>query len=330
MGFKYFFSGSAMFIGIDIGGTGIKGVLADKGGVIFATGRTPTPKTAKEINQSIDKLARHLAQDADVPFSKIKGIGIGSAGSIDSDKGKVITSPNIPAWRNYPLAKEVEKLTGKKTFIENDATVAVLGELWMGRGSKYKNWFMLTLGTGIGGGAIVEGQLLRGRNGVAAEFGHIPVDHKGKPCGCGSTGCFEQYASATALIALANELTAKYPSSKVTEYAKSRPLNAKVVCDEYKNGDALAKEAVDTVAYYLGVGIAALANVFNPEAVIIGGGISRDLPLFLPGIRKEIDRRAVKGIREKIAICAVKHEDKGPALGAIRNAIDRLEAKGKK
>lgn len=319
-----------MFIGIDIGGTGIKGVLADREGVIFASGRTPTPKTAKEINQAIDSLARNLAKDADVPFSKIKGIGIGSAGSIDSDRGKVITSPNIPAWHNYPLAKEVEKLTGKKTFIENDATVAVLGELWIGRGAKYRNWFMLTLGTGIGGGAIVDGQLLRGRNGVAAEFGHIPMDHKGKPCGCGGIGCFEQYASATALIALAKELCAKYPKSNVAAYAKSQPLNAKVICEEYKTGDPLAKEAVDTVAYYLGVGIAALANVFNPEAVIIGGGISRNLAIFLPGIRKEIDRRAVRGIREKIVIAAVKHEDKGPALGAIRNAIDRLEAKGKK
>jgi glucokinase len=318
-----------MFIGIDVGGTGIKGIIADKDGEILASGRTPTLKTAKEINQSIDTLSRHIAQNAGIPFAKVKAIGVGIPGSIDSIRGKTIMLPNIPAWRNYPVVKEIEKLTGKKVFLENDANIAVMGEQWLGRGAKFKNWFMLTLGTGIGGGAIVDGRLLYGRNGVAAEFGHITVDHNGRECPCGSHGCFEQYASAPALVRLAQSLLSKYPSSRVAARIKTEPLSAHLVSDEFAQNDPLAVETINTVAYYLGVGISSLANVFNPEAVIIGGGLSRSLGHFLPGIRKELDVRGMKGIRENIKILAVKHEDKGPALGAVKIAMDRLNPKNR-
>ena len=244
-----------MFIGLDIGGTGIKGVIADKDGKIYATGRTLTPKTGKEIDQAINTLARSLADDGGIPFNRIKAIGIGSAGSIDGKNGKIITSPNIPAWRNYPLAKNIEKLTGKKTFLENDANVAVMGELWQGRGANYSNWFMLTLGTGIGGGAIVDGKLLYGRNGVAAEFGHINIEPDGNQCGCGNRGCFEAYASAPALVRRAQSLLKKYPSSTVASRIKTEELSAKLVAEEYAKKDPLAVETMDTVAYYLGIGI---------------------------------------------------------------------------
>ncbi|MGL4368150.1 MAG: ROK family protein [Spirochaetota bacterium] len=313
-----------MFIGIDIGGTGIKGLMTDASGKIYASGKTPTPKTAKEIDSAIAQLACDLAEKGKISFSRIKAIGIGSAGTINSRKGIIITSPNIPSLNNYPLAAKIEKLTGKKTFLENDANIAVLGELWLGRGAKYRNWIMLTLGTGIGGGAIIEGKLMNGRNGVAGEFGHITLDHNGEQCPCGSKGCFERYASAAGLIRTAQSLTAKYPKSSICERMKTEKLDAKMISEECAKKDPLAVEAVETVAYYLGVGIATLANVFNPEAVILAGGLSRDLGQLLPGIQKQIDARAIKGAKENIKILAVKHEDKGPALGAIKNAMDRL------
>jgi glucokinase len=316
-----------MFAGIDLGGTGIKGVLADKSGKIISTGRIPTPKTAKEIDLAIASLARTLATEANVPFTKIKAIGIGSAGTIDTKNGKIITSPNIPVWSNYPLARKIEKLTGKQTFLENDANIALMGEQWLGKGGAYSNWIMLTLGTGIGGCAVVDGKILRGRNGAAAEFGHITLDHNGNNCGCGSKGCFECYASATAIIRLAESLIAKYPSSSVAARIKTEKINAKMISDEYGRKDPLAIEVIETTSYFLGVGIASLANTFNPEAIIIGGGLSRSLGMFLPGIRRELELRAMKGIRENIKIFAVKHEDKGPALGAVKLAMDRLTAK---
>ena len=321
----------SMFIGIDIGGTGIKALAADASGKIHAGSRCPTPDTARAIDEAIAELSFECAKMSGISFNKIKAIGIGAAGSINSDKGIIIVSPNIPSWQKYPLAKKIEKLTGKKTFLENDANVAVMGEQWLGRGSKFRNWFMLTLGTGIGGGAVVDGKFLHGRNGVAGEFGHMSIDFSGEPCPCGSTGCFERYASATALIRIARSLAAKYPSSSVCLRMKSEPLNAKMVSDEFDKGDPLAVETIRTVSKYLGIGIANLANIFNPEAVILGGGLSRSLDQFLPGINNELEIRAVKGIRENIKILAVKHEDKGPSLGAIKNAIDHLSrTKGSK
>ena len=192
-----------MYAGIDIGGTNIKGVLTDINGNILCYKKIPTQKNAKDIENGICEIIKnfqHLNSASPDKTNKINAIGIGAAGSINKEKGLILTSANIQAWKKYPLVSIIEKRTGTKTFLENDATAAVLGELWQGHGKNYSNWVMLTLGTGIGGGVVINGKLYTGRSGSAMEVGHTTIDYKGKKCACGNTGCLERYASATATV----------------------------------------------------------------------------------------------------------------------------------
>ncbi len=313
-----------MYIGLDIGGTTIKGILTDKSGKILKTGKINTEKTAETILNSITEFCNDLANSNKIKISKIDAIGIGVAGAIDTKKGKIIVSPNIHALDNYSLASKINQKLKVPVFIENDANVALLGEAWLGNGRKYQNWIMLTLGTGVGGGAIIDGKVLRGRDGFAAEFGHITIYPDGNPCGCGNKGCLETYASATALVNYATKVLHNNKNSSAYKKSAVEGISSKFIYDEAKNGDKLCNEIIKEVGKNLGIGVANLINIFNPEAVIFAGGLSRAIDLLLPEIKNEVEKRAMKGLKDKIKYHIVKHEDKGPALGAIKNAIDQL------
>ncbi len=313
-----------MYIGIDIGGTNIKCVLADETGKVLSSGDTPTSEKAKEIDKSIIALIEKLSSEAKIDKSRIKAIGIGAAGSIDRKKGMVVTSPNILCWKNYPLAVNIEKLSGIKTFLENDATVACAGYWWESHDTKIKTFVMVTLGTGIGGGAVIDGRLFTGQNGSSMEIGHMSIEANGKECTCGNRGCFERYASATALVEYTKTNLKKYKNSTLNNRIKTEELNAKMIYDEAIKKDELALKSFDYISVYLGAGIVNIINIFNPEAVILGGGLSKAHKILIPAIKKIVAERGYKGMKENVKFLAVKDQAIIPALGAAKSAMDRL------
>jgi glucokinase len=312
-----------MFIGIDIGGTNIKAVLTDSNGKTLSSGNCPTPGTPEKIDTAILSLVDSLAVNAGIAREKIDAIGIGAAGSIDRRKGSVITSPNILCWKNYPLAMNIETVSGIKTFLENDATVACAGFWWDRQGEK--NLVMVTLGTGIGGGAVIDGRLFSGQNGSSLEIGHMTVDINGRQCTCGNRGCMEQYASATALVYYVKSRLKKYGESSLHKRIEKEKLSAKMIAEEAMKKDSLSVMAFDELSYYLGTGIANIINILNPESVVLGGGLSKAHKLIIPRIKKVVNERAMKGMKEKVRFLAVKNESVIPALGAAKIAMDRLK-----
>jgi glucokinase len=312
-----------MYAGIDIGGTNIKAIIANREGAILSSDKSRTPATADDINETIIALLRRMLEKKGSRISALKSIGIGAAGAIDGKKGIIITSPNIHAWKNYPLAPIIERKTGVRVFLENDATAAIIGEWWVGHGKKFRNWVMLTLGTGIGGGAIIDNKVYTGQSGSSLEVGHLTIDYKGKKCPCGNRGCLERYASATALVELVKSKVKKSPST-LRERMKHEELTARIAYEEACKGDRLAREAFEEVGFYLGIGLAGLVNIFNPEAIIIGGGLSHAHRLILPVAKKVIKERALPGLKDNVKYLIIKNEDKTPALGAAKVGIDSL------
>ncbi len=314
-----------MYIGIDIGGTNIKGVLTDKDGKILSSGDTPTPDSSKEIDKSIISLIDSLASKAETDKNRIDAVGIGAAGSINRRKGMIVTSPNILCWKNYPLAANIEKISGIKTFIENDATVACAGYWWEKEASKFRTFIMITLGTGVGGGAVIDGKLFTGQNGSSLEIGHMTIEVNGKECSCGNRGCLEQYASATALVNYTKTNLKKFKNSSLHTRMKIEELTAKIIYEEAVKKDELALKSFEYISLHLGAGIVNLINIFNPEAVILGGGLSKSHKLIIPLIKKIIAERALKGMKEGVKIIAVKDQAIIPSLGAAKIAMDRLK-----
>lgn len=313
-----------MFIGIDLGGTNIKAVLADSHGSILCSDSCPTPGTSGKIDSAILSFIDSLAGKAGVNGKNIEAIGIGAPGSIDREKGTVITSPNIRCWKNHPLTLNIETSSGIRTFLENDATVACAGFWWEKEGEKFRNFIMVTLGTGIGGGAVIDGRLFTGQNGSSMEIGHMTVESGGRPCTCGNRGCLEQYSSATALVNHTRSLLKKYKGSSLHERMKREKLDAKIISEEAMKNDELSLAAFDELSYYLGTGIANLINILNPEAVVLGGGLSNAHKLIIPRVKRTVNERAMKGMKEKVKFLAVKNQSVIPALGAAKIAMDRL------
>ena len=312
-----------MFVGIDLGGTAIKGALIDGKGAMLSFAQIETPASAKKIDDGILGLMAILASSAKISETDIQGVGIGSAGSIDKSRGRIITSPNIPALKNHPLARNLEKAAGARAFLENDATVALMGASWKGK-SGFRNWIMLTLGTGIGGGAVIDGRVYTGQSGNAMEVGHMSIDHAGRECPCGNRGCLERYASASALARDAEALAKNNPGSSLNGRMKNSGLTALAVYEEALKKDRAALAVIREAARYLGYGIAALVNLFNPEAVVLGGGLSNAHSMLIPVIEDTVRLRALPGLKENVRIIPVKDPSRVPSVGAAKMAMEAL------
>lgn len=313
-----------MFIGIDIGGTNIKGVLTDKNGNIISYKKNPTGRTVKEIEDNIIGLIEILLSYTEK--KEIRGIGIGTAGSIDKKKGIIITSPNIKSFKNHPLSKNIKRRCGIRVFLENDANAAIAGEWWKGHGRNFKNWIMLTLGTGIGGGAVINNSLYTGQYGNAMEVGHMTIKCDGKKCLCGNRGCLETYASATSVVKGTRSRLKKYPGSSIKKRIRKEELSSEIVYEEAVKGDSLAMTVFNEISELLGIGVANLINIFNPEAVIFGGGLSKAHRLILPVVKETVKERALDGLKENVKFLVTKSEGKLSALGAAKIAMDAIES----
>lgn len=264
---------SALTIGVDIGGTKVAAGVVDENGRILATTRRPTPaEDTAQIQNVIVAVVRELAGQYDV-----EGVGIGAAGFVDEQRSIVLFSPNI-AWRHERLRTTLQRRLGLPVVIENDANAAAWAEVRFGAGRGADHVVILTVGTGIGSGIVVNGRLLRGRFGVAAEIGHLTVVPDGRPCGCGLHGCLEQYASGRALVQEARRLAGDSPETArdLLELAGGSPehITGAMVTQAAQAGDATAIQCFDEIGAWLGRGLAGLAAVLDPGLFVLGGGVS--------------------------------------------------------
>ncbi|NPV39211.1 MAG: ROK family glucokinase [Brevinematales bacterium] len=259
------------FLGIDLGGTAVKLGIVSREGKLVKTHQVPTKAETRErevIVSNLEEAVRHILFGQE----GVKAIGIGVPGGVDKVHGMIRFMPNIHALENYALATHLEKAFGLPVAIDNDANNAARGEYIFGSGKKYKDFVLITLGTGIGGGIFVHGDVYGGVANFAGEVGHMKIVPEGRACGCGLNGCWEAYGSATAMIKRAKGLVAM---GKKTALARYEEITAKAIFDEAKRGDDIALEVVEEACHYLGIGMANLIHLFNPEAIIVGGGVSQ-------------------------------------------------------
>lgn len=281
---------SELAIGIDIGGTKVLGGVVNQGGEILRTFRKDTPKAGgHELNQSIADVILEL-----LTTHQVERVGISAAGLVSSDRATMLGAPNIKDWDGVNIANALLKLCGINTVVENDANSAAWAERVYGAGKGLENVIMVTVGTGIGGAAIVNGQPLRGANGTGAEFGHMRVVPNGELCGCGIEGCFERYASGSALLRRTREAIASNPAAAKELLARGNGtiegLIGGHITDAARAGDQIAINALATTGDWLGAGIATLSMLFDPSIVVIGGGVVDAGDLLLEPARKAMMR----------------------------------------
>ena len=262
-------------IGIDIGGTKISMALGTSSGKILAR-REIVTGTGSKTKACVRELAlnlRALILHSCISPKKILGIGVGCPGAVDSSKGTLPRSPNLPGWNNLPLAKILSKATGLPVRLGNDANVAALGESFFGAGKHSRNFIYITVSTGIGGGILIEGRLYEGSGFVAGEVGHMSIVPEGRKCNCGQRGCLEAYASGTAIGKFMKEHMTR-SNTKIWKFLTgNKKIGARQVGMAAREGDKLSIESYHQAGYYLGIGIANLLNILNPEKVVIGGGV---------------------------------------------------------
>lgn len=295
--------------GVDIGGTTVKlglftteGEIVDKWEIKTRTenhGEAVLPDIAAALNAKLEE--KKIAKD------DVEGIGVGVPAPVDSE-GVVQNTANL-GWGYKEVKKEMEELSGMKAEIGNDANVAALGEMWLGAGKGRKNIIMVTLGTGVGGGIIVDGKPLVGAHGAGGEIGHLCVNYEETDhCGCGNTGCLEQYASATGITRLANIRLAKDNTASVL---REQEISAKTVFDAVKAGDAVAIEIAEEFGRYLGHAMANLAAVADPSAIVIGGGVSKAGEVLLQYVEKNFKEKAFFANKDTEFLLATLGNDAG-------------------
>jgi glucokinase len=281
---------SALSIGVDVGGTKVLGGVVDESGNILTRSRRDTPKAGgSALSDAIADVIKELAGAHTVPT-----VGISAAGFVSSDRKTMLATPNISGWNGVDLQAEIGSRTDLHIIVENDANAAAWGEAKYGAGRNHNHLMMLTIGTGIGGGIVVNGEIYRGAFGTAAEFGHLRVVSEGHLCGCGARGCFEQYASGNALMRHTRESISATPDMAHNLLARGdgtiAGLTGAHITDAAREGDAVALAAFNTTGQWLGAGIATLSVILDPAVVVIGGGVIDAGEILLAPTREALHR----------------------------------------
>ncbi len=311
------------YVGIDLGGTFIKGGIVDDLGNVIAEDKIPTEREKGDsmVARNIAKLAKMLLEKTGLGVEDVEGLGMGVPGMIDSKAGNVIYSNNL-AWKDFNIGKEVSSLTGLKVKIANDANVAALGEVKFGAAKAYDSVVMLTLGTGVGGGIVVDGKLIEGNQGAGAELGHSVIIAGGEPCTCGRKGCLEAYASATAIIRETKRAMQAHKDSKMWEIGSLDKVTGKTAFD-YKETDVYAKGIVENYVYTLACGITNFANIFRPEAVLLGGGVCAQGEALVKPLQAILDKELFAGkMGPQVPILIAELENSAGVLGAAALLMD--------
>ena len=309
---------------VDLGGTNLRAALIDNRGRIHFRLRQDTPQNSnqEEIVTALIAAARECETQAET----MGGLDAGCVvvpGAVDSLNRTVVKVPNLPCLDQFPLRSVLEERLGWRVLLENDANAAAIGEMWQGGGRGFRKIVCLTLGTGVGGGIILDGKLWRGADGSAGEIGHAAVEpHGGVPCKCGNEGCLEVYASATGITRMANEGLTRFPQSLVFGHEEVRAID---VYQAGLAGDQLALDVFESMGSYLGIALANLINILNPELIIIGGGVANGWKLFETPMRQEIFKRAFAGPAARVKIVPAECGDDAGLLGAARLAFQSGE-----
>ena len=308
------------YIGVDLGGTNIAaGVVTEKGELLFK-GSVPTDaKDTDNMVKDMSDLIKKICNDNNIPMSDIKSIGIGVPGTIDSKNGNVIYSNNIN-MSDFPIVKELQKHIDKPIFISNDANVAALGESVAGGAKDCDSVVVVTLGTGVGGGIILDGKIWEGHMSAGAEIGHMVISVGGEECSCGRKGCWEAYSSATALIRDTKRAITKNPDSIMCQIAKEKgKVSGKTAFDAAKKGDKAAQEVVDNYILHLSEGIANIINLLAPKCILLGGGVSHEGDNLLNPLKKAVNLLAYGG--DRIEHADIKLCELGNDAGIIGAAM---------
>lgn len=308
-------------IGIDLGGTFIKGGVVDTDGNIIAFDKTPTEveKGNLAICQNIASLIEMLITKANVNRSEIIGVGAGAPGMVDTKDGVLKCAENL-LIENFPMAKTIKELTGFEVKMANDANAATLGEVKFGAAKNKENVVMLTLGTGVGGGIVCNGELVEGNEGAGAELGHTVIAMGGEPCTCGRRGCAEAYASATALIRETKKAMNKHKDSKMWEIGIDN-VDGKTAFD-FADTDKYAKEVVDNYIYALATIIVNFANTFRPDAIILGGGVCAQGDSLIKPLTEIVNREIYGGdLGPGVSVLVAELGNSAGVLGAAALVI---------
>jgi len=315
--------GPVLVLALDLGGSQFRVALADGEGKFLCRRAAPTcsEEGQEQVLRRIVSLVREVM--AEGGSTGVRGMGVAAAGPLDPEKGVIRSSPNLPGWRDVPLKRLLERDLNIPVWVDNDANLAALGEHRCGAGRGVDNLVYLTVSTGIGSGIILGGKLLHGSTGLAAEAGHMTIDIHGPVCKCGNVGCLEVMASGTAIARMAVERIARGEVSAIVEMAGGDlgEVTAVVVEEAARDGDRLAVEVMEEAAASLGVGVVNLLHLFDPQLVIIGGGVARGGEMVLEPVRRVIAERAMPPYRDVPVVASALGDDAG-LVGAVALALD--------
>ncbi len=305
----------AFYIGMDVGGTTFKALAVTPEGRILGRAHrlTEARRGAKVVIGRMVETIRRLEAEVSTPELTLAAVGFGIAGILDLPAGIVRRSPNLPGWEGTNVRELVGHHLPVPFTIDNDADAAVLGEAWLGAGRGMQHVVMVTLGTGVGGGVLINNTMLHGAQGYGGEVGHTVVDPHGPPCGCGSRGCLEQFASGTAIARMA----APYYGD----------ITAKEVAQAAHRGEPLARHVFAQAGFYLGIACANFANLFNPQCIVIGGGVAHAFDLFIASMQAAMRQRTFVEVYDNLRIVPATCGTDAGGLGAARQAMTNAECR---
>jgi glucokinase len=309
-------SSERIVFAVDLGGTHLRVALVDDTGRILKQHKQCTPKgnSAEDIIEALGQVSERWGC-TELP---VVATSIMVPGAVDCAKAVVVQAPNLPSLVNFPLKTELEQKLGWPVYLENDANAAVVGEMWQGAARGCRDVVSVTLGTGVGGGVILDGKLWRGSHGSGGEIGHTTVDpFSGLKCKCGNTGCLELFASATAIVRMTREALSSFPETSL----KSDELTGEKVYDAGQQGDELALAVFKRFGMYLGIGLANLINLIDPQIIVITGGVVNGWDLFAGEMYRQVEERAFRTTAKQVKIAKAECGDNAGLLGAARLAL---------
>ncbi len=315
---------SNYIIGVDLGGTNLKAGLVDRDGKIHhrLSIKTDAHADPQAISHQIFGLVGEIIKNAPCKKTDIIGVGLGSPGLIDKKGETILFSPNLPQWRDIPIKRMVAERFSIPCALENDANAAAWGEKWVGAGKQAHSLVLLTLGTGIGGGIVLDDRLWRGADNVAAEIGHMVIQMDGPQCGCGNRGCIEAYASATAMVRRFKESLQRGAPSALKD---TREITAKAINDAALQGDKASLDVIRETGEYLGVALVNIMHVLNPEMIVLAGGMTGSGELLMNPIKQVVGKRALEASRKDTKIVFSLLGNDAGIIGAAGCLLKELE-----
>lgn len=318
-------------IGIDLGGTNVRAALVSRDGAVLAKDSRPCQGASgpEAVMAAMSESVSAVLKGAGLAPSGVLAAGIGAPGPLNWQTGVVYRLPNLPGWHNVPLADAMSERLGFTCYVDNDANCACYGEYWSGAGVGTQTMCLLTLGTGVGGGVVVFGKLLRGLDGTAGELGHMTVAKDGRRCGCGARGCLEAYGSVSGMVRTAIEGMLDGESTVLTQWSEGdyRRISGKMIHEGMQAGDLLCERVIRETGVWLGTAIADLINIFNPERIILAGGMTEAGDALFAPIRETAKSMAFEVPAARAEIIAAAHGADAGVIGAAGCALARLEGR---